>query len=82
MASFDYANAPVSGRDDIAAAQLKAWQAIGQPGSWLTGAQRVAVAAEVRNAPGAVRFARRARKRCRRSPSRVSTTASPSCRLR
>ena len=52
MASFDYANAPVIVRDDIAAAQLKAWQAIGQPGSWLTGAQRVAVAAEVRNAPG------------------------------
>lgn len=51
MAPFDYANAPVNVRDDIAAAQLKAWQAIGRPGSWLTGAQRVAIAAEVRNAP-------------------------------
>lgn len=52
MATFDYANAPVNVRDDIVAAQLKAWQAIGQPGSWLIGAQRVAIAAEVRNAPG------------------------------
>jgi len=52
MATFDYANAPVSVRDDIAAAQLKAWQAIGRPGSWLTGAQRVAIAEEVRNARG------------------------------
>lgn len=52
MATFDYSDAPVNVRDDIAAAQLKAWQAIGRPGSWLTGAQRVAIAAEVRNAPG------------------------------
>ena len=52
MTTFDYSAVPVNVRDDIAAAQQKAWQAIGRPGSWLTGAQRVAVAAEVRNAPG------------------------------
>lgn len=50
MATFDYANAPVAVRDDIVAAQRKAWQAVGQPGSWWTGAERVAIATEVRNA--------------------------------
>ncbi len=52
MATFDYANAPVDVRDDIAAARRKAWLAIGRPGSWLSGVQRVAIAAEVRNASG------------------------------
>lgn len=52
MANFDYANAPVNVRDDIVAAQRKAWQAIGEPGSWWTGAERVAAVAEARNARG------------------------------
>lgn len=51
MGTFDYSDAPVTVRSDITAAQQEAWQAIGQPGSWWTGAQRVAIAAEVRNAP-------------------------------
>ena len=50
MAPFDYVGAPVAVRIDIIAAQQKAWQAIGRPGSWLTGAQRVAIVEEVRNA--------------------------------
>ena len=52
MSTFDYAGAPVSVRSDITAAQQNAWQAIGRPGTWWTGVQRVAIAAEVRTAPG------------------------------
>ncbi len=51
MGAFDYSSAPVRVRGDIAAAQQQAWQAIGRPGTWWTGAQHVAIAAEARNAP-------------------------------
>ena len=51
MDRFDYSNAPVCVRGDIVAAQQKTWQGIGQPGTWWTGAQRVAIVSEVRNAP-------------------------------
>ena len=51
MTTFDYANAPVGVRSDIVAAQQNAWRGIGQAGTWWTGAERVAIAAEVRNAP-------------------------------
>ena len=45
-----YADAPVPVRDDIKAAHAAAWDRIGRPGTWLTGAERVAVAAETRQA--------------------------------
>lgn len=51
MGSFDYSNTPITVRSDITAAQQKAWQVIGQAGTWWTGGQRVAIAAEARNAP-------------------------------
>ena len=50
MATLDYADAPAPVRGDIVAAQLAAWQRIGEAGSLWTGARRVAIAAEVRNA--------------------------------
>jgi hypothetical protein len=37
-------------RSDLTDAQIKAWAAIGDPGTWWTGADRVAIAAETRNA--------------------------------
>jgi hypothetical protein len=37
-------------REDMAAAQRHAWARIGQPGTWLTAAERVAAAAETRHA--------------------------------
>jgi alkylhydroperoxidase family enzyme len=37
-------------RTDLAESHDRAWAAIAAPGTWLTGARRVAVAAEVRNA--------------------------------
>ena len=39
-------------RSDLAEAQATAWREIGQPGTWWTGPERVAIAAEVRHAPG------------------------------
>ena len=51
MSTLDYANAPVRVRGDVVAAQQNAWWGIGQAGTWWTGVQRVAIAAEVRNAP-------------------------------
>ena len=38
-------------RDDLAAAQTRAWARIAQPGTWWDGAARVAIAAETRQAP-------------------------------
>jgi len=45
---FDGCDLPV--RSDLADAHERAWAAIAAPGTWLTGARRVAVAAEVRRA--------------------------------
>ena len=39
-------------RRDLIDAHERAWEAIARPGTWLTGARRVAVAAEVRHALG------------------------------
>ena len=43
-------SAPVKIRDDIAATHRRGWERIASPGTWWTGAERVAIAAEVRNA--------------------------------
>jgi len=39
-------------RDDLAAAQARAWEHIARPGTWWDGAARVAIAAETRQASG------------------------------
>jgi len=39
-------------RSDLASAQADAWDAIGAPGTWWSGAERVAIAAETRHATG------------------------------
>lgn len=48
--SDPFANLPATTRDDIRAALPVARQRLAEPGAWLTGAQRVAIAAEVRQA--------------------------------
>ena len=48
--SFQAARFPI--RDDIRAVLPRVWSSIGRPGTWLTGTQRVAIAAETRNALG------------------------------
>lgn len=45
---FESTDLPI--RDELWAALAKAWAELGQAGAWLTGAQRVAVAAEARQA--------------------------------
>jgi hypothetical protein len=45
-----YEEAPVRIRDDLAAAHRRAWDHIGYPGTWCSGAERVSVAAETRKA--------------------------------
>lgn len=50
MSAFDYGNAPVPVREDIVAAHNRAWQRIALPGTWHSGATRVRIAAESRNA--------------------------------
>ncbi len=50
MIAFDYGKAPYPIRPDIPAAYQAFWQRLARPGSWWTGEQRVAIAAETRAA--------------------------------
>jgi hypothetical protein len=50
MQSFRYDRAPWPVRPDIAEAHRAFWHRLAGPGSWWTGAERVAIAAETRNA--------------------------------
>ena len=50
MTIVSYDDAPVPIRQDLLDAHQRAWQRIAAPGTWLTGAKRVAIAREVRNA--------------------------------
>lgn len=47
---IDYSQWPVAVRDDLLNAHIRAWTRLASPGTWLTGAQRIAVAAETRQA--------------------------------
>ena len=47
---FDYSSSPYPVRGDIAAAHRAYWRTLARPGSWWTGVERVAIAAESRNA--------------------------------
>jgi hypothetical protein len=51
MNELSYEDAPIKIRDDLAASHTRAWRRLAEPGVWLDGATRVAVAAETRNAP-------------------------------
>lgn len=42
--------APLSMREDLEGAVARAWQRLGEPGTWWSGEERVAIAAETRNA--------------------------------
>lgn len=50
MTQISYAAATVPVRADLAAAHEHLWQNLAEPGTWWTGAERVAIAAEVRTA--------------------------------
>lgn len=46
--SYEASTIPI--RDDLVTAHQRAWRRLAQPGTWWTGAQRVAIAAETRQA--------------------------------
>ena len=50
MAAFDHEDSSYSIREDLGRAYRAYWEALASPGSWWTGAERVAIAREVRNA--------------------------------
>src|SRR3989475_13047015 len=50
MQDISYRAALVPVRDDFAAAHTRFWKRLASPGAWWTGAERVAIAAEVRQA--------------------------------
>lgn len=50
MAAFDYQRASVPIRPDLSAAHRRYWDRLAKPGTWWTGAARVAIARESRNA--------------------------------
>jgi hypothetical protein len=50
MEAFAYSNSPWPIRSDLRDAFRFTWKKVSEPGTWLTGAERVAIASEVRNA--------------------------------
>jgi hypothetical protein len=54
-----YAKAPVAVRPDLAVGHQRAWERLGNPGTWLDARKRIAVAAETRHAPGCAPCRRR-----------------------
>jgi len=50
MTYFSYKNSPYPIRDDIKVAHRNYWDTLKSPGSWWSGAERIAIAQEVRNA--------------------------------
>jgi hypothetical protein len=50
MQDISYSAAPVPVRHDFAAAHTRFWKRLASPGAWWSGAERVAIAAEVRQA--------------------------------
>ena len=47
---YNYSESPYPIRQSLAEAYKEYWQSLAEPGNWFTGAERVAIAAEVRNA--------------------------------
>src|SRR5437868_14986125 len=54
-----YESAPLAVRDDLAAAHRRALERIARPGTWWSGAERLAIAAEARHAPSCALCRRR-----------------------
>jgi hypothetical protein len=52
MSTAPFDAMPVSVRDDLTGALNRTWRRLAEPGAWLDGATRIAIAHEARNAPG------------------------------
>jgi len=48
---IDYAHSPLPVRANLVEAHQRAWQRLAEPGNWFSGAERIAIAREVRAAP-------------------------------
>ena len=72
-ASINFRKSGIAVRDDIIASQTRAWQSLAAPGTWWTGAERVAIAREVR---AARRCAGCAERKAALSPYAVNATHS------
>ena len=59
MTDVNYDQAPAPVREDLSEAHRRAWRRLAEPGTWLSGAERVAIMAEVRNAAGCALCRRR-----------------------
>lgn len=59
MKEIDYGSSPYPVREDLIEAQRTAWRRLAEPGAFLDGARRIAVAREVRNAPSCALCQRR-----------------------
>jgi hypothetical protein len=59
MAVLTYADSGFPIRDDLIAAQQRAWRRLSRPGRWWSGAERIAIAAEARHAVDCSLCARR-----------------------
>ena len=81
MQDISYSAALVPVRDDFAAAHTRFWKRLSSPGAWWTGAERVAIAAEVRQAH-TVRSVRYDERLSHLQRSRVSTTITVRSRRR
>lgn len=51
MKEVDYESSPYPVREDLIEAQRTAWRRLAEPGAFLDGVRRIAVAREIRNAP-------------------------------
>jgi alkylhydroperoxidase family enzyme len=59
MTDLSYENAPAPIRADLAETHRRLWRHLANPGTWLDGETRVAIAAETRNAPACALCRRR-----------------------
>jgi len=59
MTAFTFSDSPFPIRDDLAAAYRDFWSQLANAGTWWTGAERVAIAAELRQATGCAYCAER-----------------------
>jgi alkylhydroperoxidase family enzyme len=57
--AIDYRSTGIAVREEIVASQRRAWDSLGAPGTWWTGAERIAIAREVRAARGCALCAER-----------------------
>ncbi|MBC8241196.1 MAG: hypothetical protein H8E30_12080 [Alphaproteobacteria bacterium] len=51
MTEIDYQDLPWPVRDEVTEAQRRTWDRLGRAGTWLTGAERISIVRETRNAP-------------------------------